>query len=485
MTDLQTDAPEIAPFPQPSLDRLTGLGVAGVGIAALLANYGLRTGVSSLSSSFAALVLLTGLSRAATTKTLAAAGIATVFAVLLPLRASEWLTGLNTLALVASIAAVALMGSGMKPALSTSTVAEAFVRGVQAVFGPLILVRSLAPRRPGMVQRVAAVARAAAIAAVPFFLFAALLASADTVFADLIQIDFDLSAPIEHGFVVVALAIGISGTIAVVRSTAPARPAGRTGPLGPTEAAVTLGAVAVLFGAFAIVQLYSALGRADEILARQGVTYAEYARSGFFQLLWVAALTLVLLAMVRMLRRDTSGPIDRVVRALGAAVSLLTCLIVVTAIVRLDLYTREFGQTPLRWYCTAFAAMLGVVFVLIAVGHAQRLHRHLGSSLVATVVTTLVIVNLINPDARIAEHNLGRAELGESLDAEFLLGLSADAWPILLDHRGLIETRLALDRPGTDAAERFDRACRAADDDRGFGVLGFNVALARLDCGTG
>jgi hypothetical protein len=82
---------------------------------------------------------------------------------------------------------------------------------------------------------------------------------------------------------------------------------------------------------------------------------------------------------------------------------------------------------------------------------------------------------MVNPEARVAEHNLGRNDATESLDAEYLTRLSADAWPALLDRASLVSSRLP-------AGQTLQAHCAAADTPRGFGPFGFNLAVARLEC---
>jgi hypothetical protein len=51
-----------------------------------------------------------------------------------------------------------------------------------------------------------------------------------------------------------------------------------------------------LVAAFVLVQLTVLFGGSRHVLRRAGPTYAEYARSGFWQLLAVSALTLLVIA---------------------------------------------------------------------------------------------------------------------------------------------------------------------------------------------
>ena len=96
------------------------------------------------------------------------------------------------------------------------------------------------------------------------------------------------------------------------------------------------------------------------------VSYADYARKGFFQLLAVAAMTLVLLLVARaMATPPDNRRLDTAVLVPALAACVLTLLIVLVAIRRLNLYGAAYGQTMLRLYSTLFAAWVGAVFVIV------------------------------------------------------------------------------------------------------------------------
>jgi hypothetical protein len=63
-----------------------------------------------------------------------------------------------------------------------------------------------------------------------------------------------------------------------------------------------------LFGAFAAAQLVVLAGGGRHVIETAGLTYAQYARSGFFQLLAVAVITLLILMSVRAVA-DLDGPV--------------------------------------------------------------------------------------------------------------------------------------------------------------------------------
>jgi hypothetical protein len=197
--------------------------------------------------------------------------------------------------------------------------------------------------------------------------------------------------------------------------------------LGAIEIAVALGAVNVLFLAFVLVQLRFLFGGRDLVEARVGLTYAEYARHGFFELVVVALLVLPLLLGVDALVRGTPRHV-RTVRALSACLVLLVGVVMASALQRLWLYQQQFGLTELRIYATGVVIWLAVVFVWLGVT-VLRGRRHLFAvgAIVAGFAATLCI-NIVNPDALIARTNVSRP----NVDATYLGTLSDDAVPTLV-----------------------------------------------------
>src|SRR6185369_12642068 len=89
--------------------------------------------------------------------------------------------------------------------------------------------------------------------------------------------------------------------------------------LGAIESATILVAVDVLFAIFVLLQIAYLFGGQDT-LAATGLPYAQYARRGFFELVWVAVLAGGLLATVHAVAARRS----RVLVGAGLALAVLT-----------------------------------------------------------------------------------------------------------------------------------------------------------------
>jgi hypothetical protein len=183
-----------------------------------------------------------------------------------------------------------------------------------------------------------------------------------------------------------------------------------------SEWLLPLGVLNALLAAFLAVQATVLFGGDDHILRAAGVTYASYAREGFGQLVAVTALVLAVVgAAVRWA--------PRAARPALAVLCALALVVDASALWRLNLYVDAYGLTRLRLTSTAFSCWLGVVLVVVLVA-GVRPGRWVPHTVVATAGAGLLVLSLINPDARIAESALDR---GPKADLVYVATLSADA----------------------------------------------------------
>lgn len=193
----------------------------------------------------------------------------------------------------------------------------------------------------------------------------------------------------------------------------------------PMSFAVTLAALTAIYALFAYVQVRYLFGGAETAMLQGG--YAEYARSGFFQLVAVAFFTLVVVLLALQL-----CPKSRVIRALCGAVSALTMVITFSAFFRMRLYISQFGLTLLR-VLTLWGIAMIFLALLMAAAKCMRPALRLCPALCAVVLSGWVALNLCNIDLRIAQYNVQAANRGElsTLDADYLICLSPDVKPAL------------------------------------------------------
>jgi len=301
-------------------------------------------------------------------------------------------------------------------------------------------------------------------------IFAALLSSADLVFAQRLQ-DFvklfRLENLPEYIFRCIYILIGayaLAGTILhAAQKSQDDKLVGTDKPLVPsflgfTEAAVVLGAVVVLFALFAVVQFQYFFGGQTNI-GVQGYTYAEYARRGFSELVAVAFFSLLLFLSLGAVVKRQNQTQRLVFSGLGLGMVALVGVMLISAFQRLILYEAAYGFSRLRAYTHVFMIWLGVLLVVVVVLDILRKERAFALAALLASLGFAVNLSLINVDGFIVRQNVSRAAAGEDLDVAYLASLSSDSVPPLVE--SLLDGRLT---PGTRDMVGAALVCRVNAD---------------------
>lgn len=295
--------------------------------------------------------------------------------------------------------------------------------------------QGLRERSQGSRERWVPVARAVVVAVVLLIVFGALFVSADAAFANLLSRlapEVSLGGDVVRAF---CFLLGLLGALAAARTVAAPRRWDRieTKPgraRGRLEWTLPLVVLAALFAAFNGVQLAVLFGGYDRVLSETGLTYAEYARQGFWQLLWVTVLTLLVIA-VALRWAPRGGPRDRrLVRSVLGALCVLALVVVASAVRRMDLYVGAYGLTRLRISVVGVEAWLGVVIVLIMAAGVFGA-RWLPRAVVGSAALGVLVFGLASPDGLIADQQVRHYADTGRIDLDYLRRLSADAVPAL------------------------------------------------------
>jgi hypothetical protein len=351
------------------------------------------------------------------------------------------LTFANVIALCGAVSLGALRRTHARPERATVTeyAAGLVAAGAGTFAGGIDLLEREVPWDDAMRgvrgDRASAVARGAAIGAPFVLVFGALFLAADAVFRGLARSVVPTALPQWWPQLLVAagiawLSAGLIRDLAAprdeIRLVPPGEIIGRTPRLrlAGSEVAIALAAVNVVFLAFVIVQARYLFGGRSIVLSHAHLTYAQYARHGFFELLAVSALVVPVVLAANLVARDRIGT----VRALSLVLVALELVVAVSALQRMRVYVDRYGLTELRIYATGVILWLMVVLLWAAVtavrGHG---HRFAIGAVVAGFVATLAL-NVVDPDALIVRTNIARGHA----DPVYLAHLSDDAVPTLV-----------------------------------------------------
>jgi len=422
--------------------------VAAALVVGLLADQTLRTGRFGLGAALTfvvgAVVAMT-LGRLRRTESRLFIGGAVLFALWFTVRASPWLLWPDlaaALMLLGLATSFAVRGSVFD--LGATELAARFFHSCLQLAAGAGFIATPALRARGRMRSAAPYLRGMLLALPIAALIAGLLASADPVFASFFRLNIDLGTVLLDVFFVVVGALAAAGMLRIAASEPLERTDGPARRLGATETLVVLAVLDTVFLAFAAAQVLAATGGAADTLRSAGVTYADYARSGFFQLLWVAGITLALLVLFGRVGKVSQGGARLGFIALALGAIALTLMIDVVAFRRLGLYEEAYGFTMLRLYSQVFAGWVAVVFVLLALDFLGVWHSrqwYVGATVVSALAVLLGL-NIASPEAIVVAFNTSHAQTAHKIDSGYLAELSSDATPALLDSREQLDPAL-------------------------------------------
>ena len=243
---------------------------------------------------------------------------------------------------------------------------------------------------------------------------------------------FDSQYPIQI-LLITAVALVLTGACSYAmgeRSTVSELFVATVKKMGTIEVTILLGSVTAVFAAFVAVQASYFFGGTDYIAA-QGLTYAEYARRGFFELNIVCVLAyLVLVVSEQFIERGAVH--TKQFKSLSATLVVLVMLVMTSSFYKIYLYESVYGFTTLRLYSHAFVVLLALTFVsLLYKIFIDIRNETFALRTFISIALFVACMNMLNPDAYIASKNIARYQATGNIDVDHLVTLSSDAVPEL------------------------------------------------------
>lgn len=394
---------------------------------------------------------------------------------------SPWFRLWNTLALCAlmTIQLFQWSGAGRKPWSAASMAAERLALLLEGLFCRLGAGAAAVKSLKAMRHRKFLTALLGLAVALPILLIVVpLLTAADSYFA-LVTQRFLLALQELLGTAVAKVLLGLLAAPFLfsllytlrrpegVRTMAAPLPKLRTDPLLP---AVVLAVMDLLYVYFLAIQSAALFGGSAYLEHTAGLTYAEYARSGFFQLVFVAALNLTLvLAALHFSRREEKG--WRAVQVLASALVALSCVLLLSAAYRMTLYVAVYGLSFKR-FLTYWGMVMLAIFFVAALLHIWRREFSFFQVFFVAAAAGWLVLNFCNVDYLVARYNVAFYQRSETavMNLDYLAyDLSYDALAPLEALPGDTPVAYGMDLSET-LAQRRAAAARAAGDWRTWSV---------------
>ncbi|HAQ39952.1 MAG TPA: hypothetical protein DCM73_03345 [Clostridiales bacterium] len=168
-----------------------------------------------------------------------------------------------------------------------------------------------------------------------------------------------------------------------------------------------------------------------------GLNYAEYARHGFFELVFLSVLNIALILLTTYLLKDKiyidKNKWARLTKLMMIYLCVLTGILLVSSYYRMSLYDGAYGFTRLRIFVYMFL-MFEAFGLLATLIYVIRHNFNILAVYAAVALTYYLTLNLVNVDSIIARRNIDMYFSGQTktVDMDYLMGLSADAAPQIM-----------------------------------------------------
>lgn len=191
-------------------------------------------------------------------------------------------------------------------------------------------------------------------------------------------------------------------------------------PLDAIIVTTVLFAASVIYLMFVAVQFTYLFANGSSL--PESLSYAEYCRRGFFELVSVTAVTTIVIAVVCMLTtHNENDKLPAYTKAALLIISACDCVMIVSAAYRLMIYVREYNMTIARFNAAVIIAFMAVCIIVMSLKilfEKLKISPIIGSA----VIVIMSLYSVFNVDGFIARYNIDKylADTKSEFDVNYI-----------------------------------------------------------------
>ncbi len=157
----------------------------------------------------------------------------------------------------------------------------------------------------------------------------------------------------------------------------------------------------------------------------ENITFAEYARKGFFELTAVSVINMIIILVAYTFTKRSENKPSRAIRGYVITLSAITLALIAIALSKMFMYIGAYGLSRLRVYTTWFMLLLALVFVIIIIKQIS-LRFNFARTLAFGFTVMFVALVFCNTDVIVAKYNIHLYESGkfDTVDIDMMYDLS-------------------------------------------------------------
>ncbi len=217
--------------------------------------------------------------------------------------------------------------------------------------------------------------------------------------------------------------------------------------MDPVIAITFTSIITIVYLFFSFVQIFSLFLKQMDL--PENYTYAEYAREGFFQLLFVCLINLALVLFCKKHYKD-----NKILKAILSVICFCTYIMIASSTYRMILYIQAYYLTFTR----LFVLLALFVITLCLTGILVSIYKEdipLFSYMLVVVTVCFVLFSISKPDYWIAKYNIVQGGSEKGYDISYMFELSIDAAPALKEAGFFDGENIAKTENLTDSTSRY------------------------------
>ncbi len=159
------------------------------------------------------------------------------------------------------------------------------------------------------------------------------------------------------------------------------------------------------------------------------ITYAEYARQGFFQLVLVSIINFIIILLSK---NNKDKKDNKIFKILSIIMVFLTSIIIVSAFARMHMYEVAYGYTLLRLLVYIFL-ITEMILLIPTIIYILKDKFNIVKYYMIICITIYTIISLFNFDGIIAKENIARYKETNKIDIQYLENYGTDNYLLLLN----------------------------------------------------
>lgn len=159
------------------------------------------------------------------------------------------------------------------------------------------------------------------------------------------------------------------------------------------------------------------------LFTEQNIKYSEFARKGFFQLMIVSLINIVMILKANNKNLKETEKQEKYKKTMCIVMVIFTLIIIISAFVRMTLYQQNYGYTRLR-ILVDYTLITEIILLIPTIIYILKNKTDLIKTYFVIIITMYCLVNFINIDKIIMKNNFNRYKETGYIDLNYLMEMN-------------------------------------------------------------